>query len=555
MPGNVSFYYAIFKKFQLATRSLPYGYGHLSPDTDEDLAGGFSLRHPNHKYGIFGALAPNAGMFGAPYVIQPGWMPLNPNSLVPTENPLYAMLAASLLATPPVSVTVAGQQWPVMPQPPSPPSPTDPWVVFNTAPHRLIDAFADWIAAGKLNDTPKSFALTYDSWVANPPKLFPGLPDLNKPGSKETPILFVASMPGDDGRRHGDHGTPDVPLDHVPDNFWNTSQIFLTNEQGATQTPATLKSGEEYYVTALIGNSGNWGAGSAMAPPAINVLCDAFAFNTAFSPNTPLPSLSNLDPASPAAAYEQYYLAPEMWDVAGFRFNVNSVFAKLKVALAAANMDLGGATVDEWLANSHACVKVRITQGEGDNIYKPAGNAPLTLTSNPRIDRHIAQRNLAPFEITMQGAKMIKWANFVVSQEGKGSNSLILEHGLPLDAFSFYLALTKRTYERYVAKTGQIAGFELVRDAPDNPVAKPFPGAVLLRQTANDAIGATHIDVAAHDGEPCLGMSLGIAWDPSRKKPPRLGDVSMIHHGGDRAIAGGFTLRLVAARTRLVRKL
>jgi hypothetical protein len=76
---------------------------------------------------------------------------------------------------------------------------------------------------------------------------------------------------------------------------------------------------------------------------------------------------------------------------------------------------------------------------------------------------------------------------------------------------------------------------------------------VILRQTRNDKEGATRIDVAAHDQEPFLGMALGIEWDPSRRRPPRMGEVSVIHTsttntGRGGAIAGGFTLQLRPAR-------
>lgn len=542
MPGKTSFYYAIFKKFQLCCASLGYGYGHVDEDDSEDLAGGFSLRHPNHKYGIFGALAPIAPTFG--YPLQEGWQPLNPNSLAPAENPLFVLLKASLQASPPSTVMVNGQEWPVMPL--AGVVPQD-WIDFNTGAHKLIDAFETWIADGKLNDTPKSFKLTYDGWMANPPKLWPGLTDHNKPGFKATPLLYVASMAGDDGRRHGDGGAPDVPLDHVPADFWAKSQIFLTDEQGFTKYPAHLKAGEEYCVTALIGNSGNWGAGRAIDPQhKINVRCDAMAFNTVMSPNTPLPALSNLDPASTAAIYEPYYIGAERWDVAGFRFNVDSVFTRLATALAQSGMDLGGATPQAWLNDSHACVKVRITSGELDNIYKPDGNAPLTLDSDPRKDRHIAQRNLAPFEVTVQGAKKLQWKTFVVSQAGAGANTLELQHGLPAESFKLYLAVTRQAFTRYVAAGGRFAGFELVREG----VAAPFPEAVILRQTSNDKEGATRLDVAAHDKDPFLGMALGIECDSSRQRPTRLGEVSMIHMAGRNEIAGGFTLQLQPARQR-----
>jgi len=80
-------------------------------------------------------------------------------------------------------------------------------------------------------------------------KPFPGLSVNNN-----WPLLFVASMPGDDGRRNGDHAMPVVPIDHVPPDFWNSSQIFLNDNQGNTVFPQTLGSGEEYYIAAIVGN-------------------------------------------------------------------------------------------------------------------------------------------------------------------------------------------------------------------------------------------------------------------------------------------------------------
>jgi len=45
-------------------------------------------------------------------------------------------------------------------------------------------------------------------------------------------------------------------------------------------------------------------------------------------------------------------------------------------------------------------------------------------------------------------------------------------------------------------------------------------------------------------------MALGIEWDPSRQKPSRLSDVSVIHTAGRAGVAGGFTLQLRWARQR-----
>ena len=118
---------------------------------------------------------------------------------------------------------------------------------------------------------------------------------------------------------------------------------------------------------------------------------DALAFNTFMSPNTKLPSLGNLDPTIATSGYEQYNLEAESWDVAGFRFNIDSVSPSSRRRLPISGMDLGGATPKEWLLDSHPCIKVRITAGETDNIYKPDGGAQLSLSSDPRKDRHIAR--------------------------------------------------------------------------------------------------------------------------------------------------------------------
>jgi len=122
-------------------------------------------------------------------------------------------------------------------------------------------------------------------------KPFPGLSVNNN-----WPLLFVASMAGDDGRRHGDHAVPDVPIDHVPAAVLASSQIFLTyptgvpgHTPGTIAFPPSLKPGEEYYVSALIGNAGNWGAGRSFqgVPPHMFVQGDALAFNTFIEPQRP----------------------------------------------------------------------------------------------------------------------------------------------------------------------------------------------------------------------------------------------------------------------------
>jgi hypothetical protein len=556
-----SFYYAIFKKFQAVTggNSAP-GFGHVNDDASPELDGGFSLLETQDQYGLYGHLGPHA----SDYIIDnnntklnSAQQPLNALSNDPMLNPLFVMLKTSLTPGgapgpgPYYFVTVNNQEWPVMPPPEYPGGAVknDTWKEFNTNAPLLIDAFETWITNGKIDDAPKGAPLSFAALTQSGAQLkpFPGLSVNNN-----WPLLFVASMPGDDGRRHGDHAVPDVPIDHVPPQFWASSQIFLTyptgvpgHLPGTMAFPPSLQPGEEYYVSAIIGNAGNWGAGRAFqgVPPHMFVQGDAQAFNSFMSPNIQLPSLSNLDPQSVNQQYEQYFLAKESYDVAGFRFNVDKVFAGLKAAMVAAGLtpaQLGGLTIDEWLKGSHPCVKIRITAGENNNSFKPAGNPPppLTLDSNPRVDRRIAQRNLAPFDMTVMAIKKPIWKNFIVAQAGAGLNGLMPQHSLPLDLVQVYLAIPKPAYERFIAKGGAVRGFELVRD----PAGKPFPDAVILRQTSPEAL----IHVADHglERERYFGMAIGLEGDPARLADRRLGDLAVAHTTQDGSIVGGFSLRL-----------
>ena len=540
-----SFYYAIFKKLQATGAS---NGAHINKDNTPatQFYGGFSLFSSDDDYGIFGHLAPQSTTWG----YSPTMYPLTPNNTVPAENPLWVMLNASL-GTPgmlPDKVTVAGVDWPVMPPPLMGDISFCPtWLDFNAQSPRLIDALATWITDGKLNDTPKTAPLTFAALSATPPAQFPLKPQ------EATPILFVASMPGDDGRRHGDHALPDAPVNHVPANFWATSQIFLTDATGVTVHPAQLKPGEEYYVAAMIGNASGGGAGTANSQPEIDVRCDAMAFNTVLSPGVTLPSLGNLDATDSNAVYQQYFMRRLSYDVVGFRFNVDAVFAALKAALVAANIDLGGATPDAWLANSHPCVKVRITSGELPNTYLPSDNSSVSLASDPRKDRHIAQRNLAPFDMSLVGGKKIGWTNFIVAQvggkgtnaigqkSGVGANALELQHtGQVTAGLNLYLAMPQHVYDAYVAPLANLpngtVGFAPVVHPP--AAFKPFPNAVILRQSA----AVARLVVAYHGSERFLGMAVGIEEDPATFKG-KFGDVSVSHVASDGSIVGGFTLQ------------
>jgi hypothetical protein len=546
MTSVASFYFAMFKRFQAICGT---GSGHVNPDSApaSTLYGGFSLYSTQDPQGIFGQLGTQATTWN----LTQGMRPLNPLSNDPLQNPLWVMLNASLGAAPqPTTVVVNGQTWPTMPPPPE--DEFTIWLAANATTPRLIDAFGDWITAGKVDDSPQDAPLSYAALKQATLAPWP-LKNL-----EYTSVLFVASMPGDDGRRHGDLSMPDPPANHVPANFWATSQIFLTwppgvpgQTAGKIANPASLKPKEEYWVVALVGNAGGDGTGvtANVNSPKCTLLGDAQCFNTFTSPGTPLPSLDNIDPASPNPTYEALYMAGGSYDVAGFRFNVDAVFSQLATALGnqVPPAMLGGLQPADWLRDGHPCVKVRVMAGEQLDHFPPAGNAPQppTLESNPLVDRHIAQRNLAPFDVTEMGLKKIKWTNFIVAQAGKGWNELVLQQALPPDAFHFYFAIPRAAYERWIdprtSKGGVVRGLEMVTDA----ASKPFPEAVILRQT-----GAVLIRIAdhGHEKERFFGMSIGIEGDPAGFKRARDSNVSVVHAAQEGGVVGGFTLQVPTVR-------
>src|SRR5207302_5144769 len=133
-----------------------------------------------------------------------------------------------------------------------------------------------------------------------------------------------------------------------------------------------------------------------------------------------LPALSALDAATAGPTYDQPALVPRSYTVVGFRFDVDVVFKGLHDALVAAGMtpaQLGTMTIDDWLkgTNGHACVKVLVRANEFPDT--PNGMFPSDMNL-PTNDRHIAQRNLAGFDMTLKGAKEIQWQNFMMNQAG-----------------------------------------------------------------------------------------------------------------------------------------
>jgi len=547
MPGAASFYFAMFKKFQ-AICGIFIAPGHVNDDSASasTLYGGFSLQSTQDPFGIFGHLGPQS----TTYQLSPAMTPLTAGSLVPADNPLWVMLNASLAAPPvPATVVVNGQTWPVMPPPNGARAAAFPlWLSFNATAPRLIDALGDWITQGKLDDSPKNAPISFTAVSQSTPVHWPQAPNA------DTAILFVASFAGDDGRRHGDHSMPDPAANRVPADFWATSQIYLTDETGLTVQPAALPAGQEYYVVALIGNAGRAATGATVlfGTPQCQIQGDAQAFNTFTSPGLSLPSLDNLDPTAGNAVYEILAMKGWTYDVAGFRFNVDAVFSGLAAALGnqvPAAM-LGGLTPADWLKAGHPCVKIRIMSGENANIYLPAGAttaAPPTLDSLPAVDRHIGQRNLAPFDMALMGIRKPVWTNFIVAQAGTGWNELTLRHALPAEAFRFHFAIPRLAWERWIdpktSKGGAMRGLEVVTDVP----SKPFPDAVILRQT-----GPALLRIAdhGHAKERFFGMSLGIEGDPAELMRARNGGVSVVHAAREGVVVGGFTLQAPAGRAK-----
>src|SRR5437879_6385762 len=173
----------------------------------------------------------------------------------------------------------------------------------------------------KPDDTPKGQHLDFPAWSAGPPP-FP----LKQNPKESAQILFVCSQQQDNGVRPGS----------VPANYWNSSLIHVCDDKGKDLGLPVFKAGQQRTIQAVIGNSGNLNSG-ALFPglPAIDLICNAYCFNTFLSDSTPLPALSPLDPASSAATYEQPTLPPLSYGVTGFRFDVDKVFKGLADAMVA----------------------------------------------------------------------------------------------------------------------------------------------------------------------------------------------------------------------------
>lgn len=497
-----SYYFTLFKKFQVLNH-VPTAAVHGSGTP----AGGFNLNDPNSAFG-----SSNSGVL------------LGAN---PPSSPLWAILNAK--ATGASSVTVAGVPWPAMPQ-----FITPAWTDFQlSAPApKLVDVFATWITAGKVNDVPSSVIGTMPAPIGG--------------GLAAGVNLFVCSMPGDNG------------TNPVPSNFWATSLIFLVDPvTGNTVTPSELSS-SEYYLTGVIGNRGAAGGGRYLTSPVIEAAAWVMVWNTGMSPAVKLPSLSNLDLTSTNGVYDVYFLRSGQYDIVGFRLNVQTVFDGLVAAVTASGMDLGGLTPEQWIhaQGAHLCAKVLVRT---QNDSWPA------VADTPFTNRRIAQKNLVPFPIDLAISDPdpnIYWTNFVVGDvfsfmqhggfdERWGRHTLIIDTKLPADALRFYLAVPKRSFARWFQKTS-IKGFKAVAERSLRGLKPPFPEHVILEVGGKE----NSIEIPALGNE-FLAMSLGIAYSVKRLKAGMQGPISVIQRTAvpkvdpkrecyeiEQVTVGGFTLNL-----------
>jgi len=505
-----SYYFTLYKKFQIL--------GHVPEGTAHGTAAGtagFSLAAP-------GDFTANKGpLLGA----------------TPATSPLWAVLNSRAMGNNyPTPVNVGGVSWRTMPI--GSPAGWNDFQVSAPAP-KLVAVFADWITAGKTNDTPAGVI------AAAPPPIAGGL--------DAGVVPFVCSMPGDDGVRPGT----------VPADFWSTSLIFLVDPAtGAISNPSTLAAASEYYLAAVVGNRGNADGGRfAVAPgETIEAAGWVMVWNSGMSPAVQLPALSNLDVNSIAGAYEQYFLNAGRYDVVGFRLNVQTVFNGLVKAIGDSGADLGGLTPEEWVhaQGAHLCAKV---------LIRTASQSWPTMGSTPIMERRIAQKNLAPFAVDLSVTDpdpAIHWQNFMVGDvieflagaaqfdEELGRHRLRLRAELA-GQMKVFLAVPARSFARWV-KNAKMEGLKQLDAAEAQKLHPPFKQAVVLAVTGPEAV----IELPAL-GKEFLAMSLGLQYSPKALKAGRLGALTLAQSTAAPKIdrqrrtftiehlpVGGFTLEVVA---------
>lgn len=495
--ANASYYFGLFKKFQ--------SLGHVMEASFHGTSAGIQ----NVQF-LDAAALPGRIRTG-------GTQPLV--GATPATSPLWGVLNAKATGVP--SFTYDGLTWFAMP---FGAGANAAWADFGGMP--LVDAFTNWINAGRPMDVPAFIALPGAGTV-------PGTADAG--GSKP----FVCSSATDDGTRPGT----------VPSNFWATSLIYLVNPQtGAQATPGTLQNGSEYYLAAVVGNRGDAAGGKYSGPTGPGAALSsellakgyAMAWGTGGStPSVTLPSLTNNDITSTAGDNIIYFLKSMKYDVVGFRFPVKPVFDALVLAVEAAVtngtfMLPSGVSATDYITTSpsHVCVKVAIRK-EGETL--PAADAsPLT---EPRI----AQKNLARFDVDnlpadpgnpgglvwqffTAGAPLARLLReFWVRDSAIGQNTLQLRSDLTKQAGRVHLAVPRKVFERFIRKDG-VKGFEITDRDCHRSLGVPFVDHVVLSQKdAKAALRLPYMD------ELSLGLAMGFEVNPKAFEPGEVRRVELEH--------------------------
>jgi len=185
--------------------------------------------------------------------------------------------------------------------------------------------------------------------------------------------------------------------------------------------------------------------------------------------------------------------------------------AKLQALLDQHRVDLGGLTPGEWLEETPGGSDMLVSGGDLETV---------------------------PLPLAVRHAR-IKWANMLFPQVGTGTNVLTLDHTLPEDLFTVWLALPVSTFRESIGAIG-MKGWEVVLPVALQPASRPMPDCVILRQTAPHAV----LKLREHAREPYIALSLGLEWRMSAiDAPGRLDDVVLLHSDAQGRAAGGFTLR------------
>lgn len=475
-----SYYFTLYKKLQVL--------GQVPSNSDHGTGtGGFNLSNPSSVFGNS-----NRGTL------------LGTN---PANSPLWAVLNSGAMGNAAFSpVSVGGVNWPTMPV--GNPAGWNDFQLSAPAP-KLVDSFADWIIAGKVDDIPNSVIAEKPSTISS---------------TSAGTDLFVCSVANDDGTRPG----------NVPSNYWSTSLIYLVDPlTGNTVNPGNLGASSEFYLAAVIGNRGNTNTGRFSSPAGskVEVAAWVMVWNTGMSPAVQLPSLSNLDDTSSDGLYEPYFINGGSYDEVGFRLNVQTVFNGLVSAIEDSGTDLGGLTAQEWVhaQGAHLCSKVLLR--EGNDPWPTLGDTPFT-------DKRIAQKNMSPFAIDLSVTDSdpdINWSNFMVGDvieflslarkfnSDFGLHQLTFKPEWNAEGLRLFVAIPILSLRRW---NNQLIfkGFKQIDD-PD--IKRPFPKCIIFELLEPEGT----LDVPPLHGE-FLALSLGIEYHKKHireKKITKVGQVNVTH--------------------------